>query len=658
MLSPTFWSPRIGVNLPQPAPPLFTIKPFKLPSDTNNSNSRNLENSQNIRRFSRKFLRNRSSANEFRISNTISRLLDNPDGELSNNQSSSGRFCPSLLVIWLRSCRSVKEVRRLHAVVLRCFGKPETYLYNNLICVLLRFEKLSDARNVFDKMSVRNVVTWTAVINGYANFGFDEEALSLFEDAIRSGVRPNGKMYVCVAKICSKRKDFVLGRQIHVGVIKGGCRNMIVDSAIVNFYAQCGDFSSAFRMFNQMSKWDVVCWTTMITACSQQGRGQEAFSVFSRMLRKGFAPNEFTVCGVLKACGEEEELNFGRQLHGAIVKKMYKNDVFISTSLVDMYAKCGEIVDSRNVFNGMKHRNTVTWTSIIAGYARKGHGGEEAISLFRMMKRWKIFTNNLTIVSILRACGLNRDSLMGREVHAQIVKNSIETNIHLGSTLVWFYCRCGQYSNATKVLQQMPLRDVFSWTAIISGCARLGYESEALEFLKEMMEEGVEPNSFTYSSALKACANLEAVLHGRLIHSSANKTPSMSNVFVGSALIYMYAKCGHIAEALQVFDNMPERNLVSWKSMIVGYARNGLCREALKLMYRMQAEGFLVDDYIREPVLTACGDLELDMDMDMDQSLLVDCSNLPKEVANQNGQGKHITYTGNEWPSSVILIVG
>ncbi|CAB4267047.1 unnamed protein product [Prunus armeniaca] len=370
-----------------------------------------------------------------------------------------------------------------------------------------------------------------------------------------------------------------------------------------------------------MPKWDVVCWTTIITACSQQGHGQEAFSLFSQMLSEGFSPNEFTVCGVLKACGEEKELRFGRQLHGALVKKIYKNDVFIDTSLVDMYAKCGEMIDSRTVFDGMKNRNTVTWTSIIAGYARKGFS-EEAICLFQVMKRRNIFVNNLTIVSILRACGLMRDSLMGREVHAQILKNSTETNLHLGSTLVWFYCRCGEYSNATKVLQQMPLRDVVSWTAIISGCAHLGFESEALEFLNEMMEDGVEPNAFTYSSALKACAQLETVLHGKLIHSSANKSPAMSNVFVGSALISMYAKCGYVTEAFQVFDSMPERNLVSWKAMIVGYAKNGLCQEAMKLMYRMRTEGFEVDDYILATVLTACGELG----WEMDPSLSVACS--------------------------------
>lgn len=554
-------------------------------------------------------------------SSTETRTAQEPaDLESCSNQPVSGCLSPYLLAVWLRSSRSVKELRAIHAFILRHLTSLVIYVGNNLISSYLRFGMLVDARKVFDEIPMRSVVTWTAIINGYIDSDLTEEALGLFHDSIKCGVQANGKMFVCILNLCAKRLDFELGRQIHGVILKGNWGNLIVDSAIVYFYAQCKDISSAFVAFEQMPKRDVVCWTSMITSCSQQGLGREAISMFSNMLSDGFLPNEFSVCGVLKACGEEKELKIGRQLHGLIVKKIIKNDVFVGTSLVDMYAKCGNMADSREIFNGMRNRNTVTWTSIIAGYAREGLG-EEAINLFRLMKRQRIPANNLTIVSILRACGSIGESLTGREVHAQIVKNSFQTNIHIGSTLVWFYCKCRNQPKASMVLQQMPLRDVVSWTAIISGCAHLGHESEALEFLKTMIEEGVEPNSFTYSSALKACAKMEAILHGRLIHSSANKTSALSNVFVGSALIYMYAKCGYVTEASQVFDSMPVRNLVSWKAMILGYARNGLCREALMLMYRMQAEGIEVDDYILATVYGACGDAKCDVEPSLEYSL-------------------------------------
>ncbi|KAF6149259.1 hypothetical protein GIB67_026115 [Kingdonia uniflora] len=520
---------------------------------------------------------------------------------------------PTVVVSWLRSCYTVRDVRRVHSVAVRCYGCSVMYVDNNLISVYVGFGRLEEARNVFDQMLRRNVVSWTAILNGYLKMGSDGEVLELFRELVENGVVANSKTFVCVLNFCSRREDFWLGKQIHSCIVKGNWSNLILDTAIVYLYAKCGDLSGSFRVFDRMPGRDVVSWTTMITACAQHGCGEQAFLLFSKMQSVGFSPNEFTVCSVLKACGEEKAVKFGRQLHGAIVKKMFKDDVFVGTSLVGMYVKFEKVVDARRIFNAMRKRNTVTWTSMIAGYAQNGLG-EESISLFRTMKRRNISANNLTVVSILRACGSVRASPMGKEVHAQILRNSIQNNIYIGSTLVWFYCKCGEYRHASKVLQLMPHRDVVSWTAMISGCVHLGHGSEALEFLNEMLWEGVEPNPFTYSSALKACAKLEAVLQGKLIHSSVNKTHALSNVFVGSSLIGMYAKCGCIPEAIRVFNKMPERNFVSWKAMIVGYARNGLCQEALQLMYRMKAEGIQIDDYIRTTVLGACGGLALDLE--------------------------------------------
>lgn len=542
-------------------------------------------------------------------------------GRKIDNFAEKGQcFNPELVARWLRLCYDVEEVGKVHAIVLKCFRDSVTYVDNNLICSYLRLGKLAQARRVFDGMQRRDTVTWTAIIDGYLKFNLDDEAFKLFHDSIKHGVQANSKMFVCFMNLCCKRVDLALGKQIHAHILKSNWRNLIVDSTVVNFYAKCGKISSAFRTFDRMARRDVVCWTTIITACSQQGLGHEALLMLSRMLGDGFFPNEYTICGALKACGENKALKFGTQLHGAIIKKICKSDVFVGTSLIDMYAKCGEVVVSKEVFDRMRVRNTATWTSIISGYARNGYG-EEAISLFRLMKRKKVHVNKLTIVSVMMACGTIKASLTGREVHAQIIRSLIHTNMYIGSTLVWFYCKCKEYSHAFKVLKHMPFRDVVSWTAIISGCARLGLETEALEFLQEMMEEGVLPNSHTYSSALKACAKLEAPMQGKLIHSYASKTTALSNVFVNSALIYMYARCGYVTDAFQVFDNMPERNLVSWKAMILGYARNGHCGEALKLIYRMRAEGFVVDDHILETVLTACGGIDcVDIDWNIQSS--------------------------------------
>lgn len=511
------------------------------------------------------------------------------------------------------------DVRQVHAVAVRSPDGPSIFVANNLISSYVRFSEISDARKVFDVMPERSVVSWTAMMNGYQKSGDYNEVVRLFLDMVGRGERGNSLSFVCLLKSCGEQCNIKLGQQVHCYVVKGRWSNVIVDSALAHFYAQCGDVSSASVLFDKMTSRDVISWTTMITAYVQQGHGDKALQMFSEMVSEGFLPNEFTVCSILKACAEEKALRCGKQLHGAVVKKLYKDDIHVGSALVSMYARNREVLDAQAVFDMMPRRNTITWTSLISGYAQSGRS-EKAISLFRQMKTRRVSVNNLTIVGLLSACGSIRSLCLGKELHAQIIKNSIQENLQIGSTLVWCYCKCGEYTYAARILEEMPDRDAISWTAMISGYNSVGHSAEALKSLDDMLWDGVTPNTYTYSSALKACAKLEALQDGRRIHGVVNKTPAFSDVFVGSSLIDMYMRCGKTDEARQVFDAMPEHNLVTWKVIITGFAQNGLCEEAFKYMYLMEQEGHDVDDFMLSKVLTSCGNLNWDSDISLSGS--------------------------------------
>lgn len=519
----------------------------------------------------------------------------------------------------LPSCGRVADVRQVHAVAVRSPDGPSIFVANNLISSYVRFSEISDARKVFDVMPERSVVSWTAMMNGYQKSGDYNEVVRLFLDMVGRGERGNSLSFVCLLKSCGEQCNIKLGQQVHCCVVKGRWSNVIVDSALAHFYAQCGDVSSASVLFDKMTSRDVISWTTMITAYVQQGHGDKALQMFSEMVSEGFLPNEFTVCSILKACADKKALRCGKQLHGAVVKKLYKDDIHVGSALVSMYARNREVLDAQAVFDMMPRRNTITWTSLISGYAQSGHG-EKAISLFRQMKTRRVSVNNLTIVGLLSACGSIRSLCLGKELHAQIIKNSIQENLQIGSTLVWCYCKCGEYTYAARILEEMPDRDAISWTAMISGYNSVGHSAEALKSLDDMLWDGVTPNTYTYSSALKACAKLEALQDGRRIHGVVNKTPAFSDVFVGSSLIDMYMRCGKTDEARQVFDAMPEHNLVTWKVIITGFAQNGLCEEAFKYMYLMEQEGHDVDDFMLSKVLTSCGNLNWDSDISLSGS--------------------------------------
>lgn len=542
-------------------------------------------------------------------SHRISTRLDKPsaDSYSSPRQPVGDESRVNELVSEIQSGSSLRDVRRAHAALLRLLVTSDIYLSNNLISCYAKLGRLKDARKVFDGMPERNVVSWTALLNGYSRMGLEDEFWLALKEMIDNNVEFNSLTLGCILKFCGKVFNFEVGRQIHGFIIKGDRKNVILKSSLLYFYAQCGRITDAFTVFDRMERLDVVTWTTMITACAQTGEGNRAFMMFLQMQVLGFRPNEFTVSSVLKACADEKVLRFGMQLHGAILKGMYPVDVFVGSGLIGMYSKSNSVDDARTVFDVMPSRNTVTWTSMITGYAQNGRG-EEAISLFHRMKTRRILANSSTVVSILSACGSLRCLSLGKEIHTQIVKNNIdENNLHVGSTLIWFYCKCGLYSYAAKVLETMPTRDVITWTAIVSGHTRYGHDTEALHFLNRMLREGVDPNDFTFTSALKACARIEARREGQLIHGSVSKSGSDPNVYVGSALVSLYMKCGCVDDAFRIFDGMPERNAVTWRSMVLGCAKNGLGREGLKLMYRMKDQGFVIDDYVLSTVINSCG---------------------------------------------------
>lgn len=212
---------------------------------------------------------------------------------------------------WLQSCTNVNEVRKLHALVIKRVEDEVTYVNNNLISKYVEFGDLVVARQVFDNMLDRNVVSWTAMLNGYERHGMENEAFRLFVEFANCGIHGNARTYVCLLKLFGRTFQYELGRQLHACIIKNQVSNFILDCTILHLYARCGDLDSAFEVFDHMRNPDVIAWTTMITACSQHRRGKEAFIMLSRMLSDGLDPNEFTVCSVLNACAEEKELRLG-----------------------------------------------------------------------------------------------------------------------------------------------------------------------------------------------------------------------------------------------------------------------------------------------------------------------------------------------------------
>jgi pentatricopeptide repeat protein len=312
-----------------------------------------------------------------------------------------------------------------------------------------------------------------------------------------------------------------------------------------------------------------------------------------------------TYAALLQTCSNMKALLQGKQVHAHMIKNGVEGHINLDTNLFIMYTKCGNLGDARPIFDKMADLNLLSWTAMIAAYARSGNCNE-ALKLFHEMQGSGVKADSFVYPSLLKACTGLTALQQGKEIHGSVIRNGFESDFFVGSALVALYTRCKSMKFARQVFEKMSQRNEATWNAMLAGYAQSNHRREAMNLFREMQLAGVEPDSFTFGSVLAMCANLAALKQGKEIHGYIIGTGFELNVFVDSALVDMYAKCGSVGNARRVFDEMFQRDVVSWNSMVAGYVQNGQSEEALKLFREMQLAGVKADSYTISSIIPAC----------------------------------------------------
>uniref|UniRef100_A0A7N0V7G3 Chlororespiratory reduction 21 n=1 Tax=Kalanchoe fedtschenkoi TaxID=63787 RepID=A0A7N0V7G3_KALFE len=308
------------------------------------------------------------------------------------------------------------------------------------------------------------------------------------------------------------------------------------------------------------------------------------------MLVDGFTPDNFVVPNALKACGGLGLIGAGRGVHGFVMKMGFGDCVYVASSLVDMYGKCGLLQDARKVFDKMLERNAVVWNSMIASYVQNGLN-EEAIRLLVEMRKQHVEPTRVTVASFLSASA-NLDAVKeGRQGHALAVLCGLDLDNILGSSLINFYCKVGLVEEAEIVFSRIVRKDVVSWNLLVSCYVQCGSVEKALDTCRVMRLEGLRFDSVTLASIMSACADTSNLKLGLEGHCYCIRNNLDSDAVVASSIIDTYGKCGRLEYARSVFESAPHRDIVLWNTMLAAYAEMGLSGEALKLFYQMQLEG-------------------------------------------------------------------
>ncbi|KAE9598734.1 putative tetratricopeptide-like helical domain-containing protein [Lupinus albus] len=315
-----------------------------------------------------------------------------------------------------------------------------------------------------------------------------------------------------------------------------------------------------------------------------------ALHLYYQMRFIGITPNNFTYPFLFLACANLVEVRHGSSGHCGVVKLGLEVDYHVSHSLITMYARCGELCCARKVFDEIPVKDLVSWNSLISGYSKMGYA-REAVEMFGELKGAGFDPDEMSLVSVLGACGELGDLDLGRWVEVFVVEHNMMLNSYIGSALISMYSKCGDLVSARRIFDGMAERDVITWNAVISGYAQNGKADEAISFFHSMKDDCVNPNKITFTAVLSACASIGALDLGRQIDEYASQRGFQHDIFVATALVDMYAKCGSLDSAQRVFQNMPRKNEASWNAMISALASHGKAKEALSLFQLMSDEG-------------------------------------------------------------------
>ncbi|XP_057871105.2 pentatricopeptide repeat-containing protein At2g35030, mitochondrial [Cryptomeria japonica] len=461
---------------------------------------------------------------------------------------------------------------------------------NALVDMYAKFGRIEDARQVFDKIFQPDVVSWTAMVAGYAQNGYAEKALELFLQMPR--------------------------------------RNVVSWNAIISGLAENGFVGKALELFEEMPDKNVVSWTAMIAGFIRNGYNEEALKLYREMLSAGIRPDSKTFATVIPACANSGDLGMGMEFHEKIITSELHFDPVVANALIVMYAKCLSIQKARKLFDKMRNRDVVSWTAMIAGYAQNGFI-DMALKLFEEMPQRNVVSWNAMIAGLAKNGLVNEAWKLFKEMPErtavswnamisgyvqnglvdeamELFKKMPQQTMLSWNTMITGFAQTGLVNEALNLFKEMPQWNVVSWNAMIAGFAQNGHGEEALNLFQDMQSAELNPDSMTFSCILSVCANFAALRQGMEIHEKIVRNGFQCDVTVVNALIDMYAKCGSIQKAWELFDKMHQRNVISWTAMIGGYAMHGRTRESLKLFEEMKQSGINPDHITFVSVLSAC----------------------------------------------------
>ncbi|KAL2898880.1 hypothetical protein RDABS01_023962 [Bienertia sinuspersici] len=397
------------------------------------------------------------------------------------------------------------------------------------------------------------------LIQSLCKKGHLKQALHL----LSSEPNPTQQTYELLILSCSRQKSFPDAFYVHRNMADNGFdQDPFLATKLIDMYSELECIEYARQVFDKIPRRTIYVWNAILRALTLSGYGVEALRIYRRMNRIGVPCDRFTHTYALKACVVSESVTSlskkGREIHGRILRHGYETHVHIMTTLLDVYAKFGNVVYATYVFDGMPDKNVVSWSAMIACYA-KNEKPFEALKLFHEMVHQisDLSPNSVTMVNVLQACAALAALELGKLIHCYILRRNLNSTLPLTSALMTLYARCGKLEVAQKIFDQMDKKDVVSWNTLISSYGIHGFGMKAVRIFEKMISAGIKPSAISFVSVLGACSHAGLADVGKMLFRSMAEhhgiSPSAEHY---ACLVDLLGRSNRLYEAAKVIENM------------------------------------------------------------------------------------------------------
>ncbi|CAL0320418.1 unnamed protein product [Lupinus luteus] len=433
---------------------------------------------------------------------------------------------------------------KLHAHIIKLGLHHSHPLPNTLLHSYGKSGLINHALQLFDEMPQPNLISWSSILTSCNISNLPHIALSISRTILTTTpLIPDHFVFASIVKACANLSALRQGKQVHAHILLSSFSNDdIVKSSLIDMYAKCGVPDYARTVFNSISKLNVVSWTAMIHGYAKSGRKYEALKLFDQMPERnlfawtamisGFVQSGYGIDGLhlflemrregvdivdplvlssaVGACANLAIWELGKQMHGVVMTLGYESCVFISNALIDMYAKCSDIVAAKDVFCRMLRMDVVSWTSIIVGTAQHGQA-EEALALYNDMVSAGVKPNEVTFVGLIYACSHAGLVSKGRNLFKSMVEDyGIRPSLQHYTCLLDLFSRSGYLDDAENLIRTMPVNpDEPTWAALLSACKRHGKTDMAIRIADNLLNSKPEdPSTYILLSNIYAGAGM------------------------------------------------------------------------------------------------------------------------------------------------------